>query len=73
MVFVANFKITEKLVNLFHEEMNIELAIRLEDDNYVNPFEGFKDWHFLKPKAIKKIDLTTNYIYLLDKEPFNEN
>ena len=53
--------------------MNRELSNRLEDDNYMSPLEGFKDWHLLKTKAIQRIDIANNYIHLLDKEPYYEN
>ena len=66
-------KISEELVNSFNEEMTFELAKRLEDDNYSRPFEGLKDWHLLRASAINRPELTSNYIHLLDQEPFDEN
>ena len=65
--------ISEELVNSFNEEMTLELAKRLEDDNYITPFEGLNDWHLLRALAINRPELTTNYIHLLDQEPFDEN
>ena len=73
MEFIANNSITEELVNSFNEEMTNELAKRLEDDNYPTPFEGLKDWHLLRALAINRPELTTDYIHLLDQEPFDEN
>jgi len=46
---------------------------KLEEDNYNTPFDGLKDWHLLRALAINRPELTTNYIHLLDQEPFDEN
>ena len=73
MRFISNGKISQELVNSFDERMTLELAKRLEEDNYKTPFEGLKDWHLLRALAINRPELTTNYIHLLDQEPFDEN
>ncbi len=73
MRFISENKISEDLVNSFDEEMTLELAKRLEEDNYNTPFDGLKDWHLLRALAINRPELTTNYIHLLDQEPFDEN
>ena len=73
MKFISEDKISEELVNSFDEEMTLELANRLEEDNYNTPFDGLKDWHLLRALAINRPELTTNYIHLLDQEPFDEN
>ena len=65
--------ICEELINSFNEEMTIELANRLEEENYPSPFYGLKDWHFLRALAINRTELTSDYIHLLDQEPFDEN
>ena len=65
--------ISEELVNSFNEEMTFELAKRLEDENYASPFEGLKDRHLLRALAINRPELTSDYIHLLDQEPFDEN
>ncbi len=66
-------KISEELVNSFNEKMTYELAQRLEEENYDTPFEGLKDWHLLRALAINRPELTSDYIHLLDQEPFDEN
>ena len=66
-------KINEKLVKSFNEEMTSELAKRLEEDNYPSPFDGLQDWHLLRALAINRPELTTEYIHLLDQEPFDED
>jgi len=73
MKFIDENKISEELVNSFNEEMTLELANRLEDDNYSSPFDGLKDWHLLRALAINRPELTSDYIHLLDQEPFDEN
>ena len=73
MEFMDENKISEELVNSFNEEMTFELAKRLEDDNYITPFDGLKDWHLLRALAINRPELTADYIHLLDQEPFDEN
>ena len=73
MEFISDNKISKELVYSFDEKMTLELATRLEDDNYATPFDGLKDWHLLRALAINRPELTTNYIHLLDQEPFDEN
>ena len=73
MEFISDNPISEDLVNSFDEKMTLELATRLEEDNYKTPFDGLKDWHLLRALAINRPELTTNYIHLLDQEPFDEN
>ena len=73
MKFISENQISEELVNSFDEEMTLELAKRLEEDNYNTPFDGLKDWHLLRALAINRPELTTNYTHLLDQEPFDEN
>ena len=73
MEFSSDNKISEDLVNSFDEEMTFELAKRLEDDDYTTPFDGLRDWHLLRALAINRPELTSDYIHLLDQEPFDEN
>ena len=73
MEFKTENTISEELVNSFNEQMTYELAQRLEEDNYISPFDGLKDWHLLRAFAINRAELTSDYIHLLDQEPFDEN
>ena len=73
MEFISENKISEELVNSFDEEMTLQLAKRLEEDEYTTPFDGLEDWHLLRALAINRPELTSNYIHLLDQEPFDEN
>jgi len=73
MEFISENKISEELVNSFDEEMTLQLAKRLEEDEYTTPFDGLTDWHLLRALAINRPELTTDYTHLLDQEPFDEN
>ena len=70
---IRDSKISQELVNSFDEEMTLQLAKRLEEDEYTTPFDGLKDWHLLRDLAINRPELTTNYTHLLDQEPIDEN
>ena len=73
MKFISENKTSEKIVNSFDEEMPLELAKRLDEDNNYSPFNDLKDWHLLRALVITRPELKTNYIHLLDQEPFDEN
>ena len=73
MEFISENKISEELVNSFDEEMTLQLAKRLEEDEYTTPFDGLIDWHLLRALAINRPELTTDYAHVLDQEPFDEN
>ncbi|MGL5806088.1 MAG: protein IsiD [Xenococcaceae cyanobacterium] len=48
------------------------LASRLEQDDYNNPFEALKDWHLLRAIAFHRQELVEPYFYLLDIETYDE-
>ena len=73
MKLISENKISQELVNSFDEEMTLELARRLDEDNQDTSFDSFKDSHLLRSLAINKPELTTNYIPLFVQEPFDEN
>lgn len=50
-----------------------QLATRLEQDDYSNPFDGLKDWHLLRAIAFQRPELIEPYIYLLDLQPYDES
>lgn len=50
-----------------------QLALRLERDDYSNPFDGLNDWHFLRAIAFQRPELIEPYIYLLDLQPYDES
>jgi type IV secretory pathway ATPase VirB11/archaellum biosynthesis ATPase len=49
-----------------------QLASRLEQDDYNNPFEGLNDWHLLRAIAFQRPELVEPYVYLLDLEAYDE-
>ena len=49
-----------------------DLALRLEQDDYTNPFEGLEDWHFLRAIAFQRPEMVESYLYLLDLEAYDE-
>lgn len=49
-----------------------QLAKRLEQDEYTNPFEGLQDWHLLRAIAFQRPELVESYLYLLDIESYDE-
>ena len=73
MELFSENEISEDLVNSFDEEMTLELVKRLEEDEYSTPFDSLKNWHLLRALPINRPELTTNYVHLLDQEPFDEN
>tara|TARA_B100000886_G_scaffold180292_1_gene123655 strand:- start:298 stop:519 length:222 start_codon:yes stop_codon:yes gene_type:complete len=73
MKSIAENKISKELVNSFNKEITLELAKRLEEDNYKASFDDLKDWHLLRALAINRPKLKSDYIHLLDWEPFDEN
>ncbi|GAB4279866.1 MAG: hypothetical protein Fur0025_07410 [Oscillatoriaceae cyanobacterium] len=48
------------------------LAVRLDQDEYDNPFDGLNDWHLLRAIAFHRPELVEPYIYLLDLEAYDE-
>ena len=73
MKFMTDNKISAELVNSFNEEMTFELAKRLEDDNCQIPFDRPKDWHLLRALTLNRPELSSDFIYPLDQEHFDEN
>ena len=49
-----------------------DLAVRLEQDNYTNAFDGLNDWHLLRAIAFQRPELVEPYVHLLDLEPYDE-
>ena len=73
MEFISENKISDKLVNSFDEEITLQFAKRLEEDECTTPFDGLKNWHLLRALAISRPVLKTDYTHLLVQEPFDEN
>ena len=69
----SNSKITEELLLKFDDQRTAQLAKKLEQEDYSNPFESLDDWHLLRALAIHRPELTLNYHHLIDQEPFDED
>ncbi|MGD2181456.1 protein IsiD [Lusitaniella coriacea] len=61
----------QDLANVTAEEV-ARLALRLEQDDYENPFEALGDWHLLRAIAFQNSELVEPYLYLLDIEAYDE-
>jgi len=73
MEFISKNKISKDLLKSYNEEMYLGLLKSLEKDKYISPFDGLKDLLYLRELLIKRPDLKSDYIHLLDQEPFNAN
>ncbi len=62
-----------KNVTSFTPEDVEQLAARLEEDAYSNPFDGLEDWHLLRAVAFQKPELAEPYLHLLDMEAYDES
>ena len=69
----SNHKITEELLLKFDDQSTAQLAERLEEEDYISPFDSLSDWHLLRALAIHRPELTLNYHHLIDQEPFDED
>ena len=49
-----------------------ELAVRLEVDDYTDPFEGLNDWHLLRSLAFQRPEMVEPYLHLLDIKTYNK-
>ena len=65
--------ITPESLDAFDDDKVALLAKRLEDDDYLTPFDGLSDWHLLRALAIHRPELTVPYVHLVDQEPFDED
>lgn len=50
-----------------------ELAVRLDKDDYSDPFAGLSDWHLLRAIAFHRPEMVEPYLYLLDLEAYDES
>ena len=65
--------ISQESLEAFDETAIAELARRLEEDDYPNPFASLQDWHLLRALAIHRPDLAQPYVHLVDQEAFDED
>lgn len=69
---MSTLSISKKEIAVITSQEVEQLAIRLEQDNYSNAFEGLNDWHLLRAIAFQRPELVEPYIHLLDLEPYDE-
>ncbi|MBD1831299.1 MULTISPECIES: protein IsiD [Cyanophyceae] len=69
---MATVSISEREISALTTTDVEQLAVRLERDEYNNPFEGLDDWHLLRAIAFQRPELIEPYIYLLDLQPYDE-
>ncbi|MBD1928640.1 DUF2555 domain-containing protein [Trichocoleus sp. FACHB-90] len=69
---MATVSISEREISALTMTDVEQLAVRLERDDYNNPFEGLDDWHLLRAIAFQRPELIEPYIYLLDLQPYDE-
>lgn len=69
---MATVSISEREISALTTTDVEQLAVRLERDDYNNPFEGLDDWHLLRAIAFQRPELIEPYIYLLDLQPYDE-
>ena len=62
---------TEAIAKLTPQDV-ADLAQRLEQDDYNNPFEALDDWHLLRAIAFHREELVQPYLHLLDVEAYDE-
>ncbi len=65
--------ISQETLDGFDEAAIAELARRLDEDDYPNPFASLNDWHMLRALAIHRPDLAQPYVHLVDQEAFDED
>jgi Protein of unknown function (DUF2555) len=51
----------------------VELAQRLDEDDYETPFAALTDWHLLRSLAFQRPELAEPYLHLLDLEAYDES
>jgi DUF971 family protein len=72
-VMVETLSISKQNIAVMSVEEVEDLAMRLEQDNYKNAFDGLNDWHLLRAIAFQRPELVEPYVYLLDLEPYDES
>ena len=73
MLFTSDKKIFKKTLYSSYEEGTFELAKTLVENNYVNPFNVFKNWNLVRTFATTTYKLIFDYIHLLEQEQFDEH
>ena len=70
---VETLSISKQDIAVMSAEEVEDLAMRLEQDNYTNAFDGLNDWHLLRAIAFQRPELVEPFVYLLDLEPYDDS
>ncbi len=66
-------KLTHPDVTALTEADVVQLAQRLDEDDYETPFAALADWHLLRSLAFQRPELAEPYLHLLDLEAYDES
>nr|WP_290227131.1 DUF2555 domain-containing protein [Trichocoleus desertorum] len=69
---MTTLSISSREIEALTESDVADLATRLEQDSYTNPFDGLNDWHLLRAIAFQRPELIEPYMHLLDLEAYDE-
>jgi len=64
--------ISQQDISIMSAQEVEDLALRLEQDNYTDAFDGLNDWHLLRAIAFQRPELVEPFVYLLDLDPCDE-
>lgn len=64
--------ISQQDISIMSAQEVENLALRLEQDNYTDAFDGLNDWHLLRAIAFQRPELVEPFVYLLDLDPCDE-
>ena len=64
--------ISQQDISIMSAQEVENLALRLEQDNYTDAFDGLNDWHLLRAIAFQRPELVKSFVYLLDLDPCDE-
>ena len=73
MIFNSNNKIRVLPINYINIKETFKLARRIEENNIALPLNLLNNWNLLSILDFNSYKLTSNYIHLICKEPFDEN
>ena len=69
---IETLSISKQDISVMSAQEVEDLALRLEQDNYTNAFDGLNDWHLLRAIAFHRPELVESLVYLLDLDPCDE-
>jgi Protein of unknown function (DUF2555) len=70
---MTTLSVTQREIESLTPDDVADLAGRLEQDDYPNPFAALRDWHLLRAIAFQRQELAQPYLYLLEMEAYDES